>query len=88
MKVYIRADIEGVTGVTHWDEADRQTPDHKEFKAQMTAEVAAACEGALRTGAAQVWVKDAHSSAGPILPQDRAKCRLSSVPWPPVCFFF
>ena len=51
MKVYLSADIEGITGVTHWDEADRQSPDHKEFKEQMTAEVAAACEGALQAGA-------------------------------------
>ena len=47
MKIYISADIEGVTGVTHWDEADRQNSDYKEFKEQMTAEVVAACEGAL-----------------------------------------
>ena len=63
MKVYISADIEGVTGVTHWDEADRQNPDYKEFREQMTAEVSAACEGALAAGAREIWVKDAHASA-------------------------
>jgi len=63
MKVYISADIEGVTGVTHWDEADRLKPDYSEFREQMTAEVSAACEGALLAGAAQIWVKDAHASA-------------------------
>lgn len=63
MKVYISADIEGITGVTHWDEADRQNPDYSEFKEQMTAEVSAACEGALQAGAAEIWVKDAHGSA-------------------------
>ncbi len=63
MKVYISAEIEGITGVTHWDEADRQNPDNKEFKEQMTAEVSAACEGALQAGAEEIWVKDAHSSA-------------------------
>lgn len=35
MKVYISADIEGITGVTHWDEADRQNPDYREFKEQI-----------------------------------------------------
>ena len=63
MKVYISADIEGITGTTHWDEASRSKPDYREFQEQMTAEVAAACEGALAAGAAEVLVKDAHASA-------------------------
>jgi len=44
MKVYISADIEGVTGIAHWDEADPSKPDYEYFRQQMTAEVAAACE--------------------------------------------
>jgi D-amino peptidase len=63
MKVYISADIEGVTGVTHWDEADRLKPEYVEFREQMTAEVSAACEGALQAGCSEIWVKDAHASA-------------------------
>ncbi len=63
MKVYISADIEGVTGTTHWDEATKSKPDYREFQEQMTAEVAAACEGALRAGATEILVKDAHDSA-------------------------
>jgi D-amino peptidase len=63
MKIYISADIEGVTGVTHWDEADRLKPDYNEFREQMTAEVSAACEGALLAGATEIWIKDAHASA-------------------------
>ena len=60
MKVYITADIEGVTGATHWDETDKKKPDYGEFQEQMTAEVVAACEGALNAGATEIWVKDAH----------------------------
>jgi D-amino peptidase len=67
MKVYISADIEGVTGTTHWDEASKSKPDYREFQEQMTAEVAAACEGALRAGATEILVKDAHASARNIL---------------------
>jgi len=63
MKIFISADIEGITGVTHWDEADRLKSDYGEFREQMTAEVSAACEGALLAGAAEIWVKDAHASA-------------------------
>ena len=62
MKVYISADIEGVTGASHWDEADKTKPDYNEFREQMTAEVSAACEGALRAGGTEIWVKDAHST--------------------------
>ena len=42
MKVYVSADIEGVTGTTHWDETEKQKPDYSEFREQMTAEVSAA----------------------------------------------
>ncbi len=62
MKIYISADIEGVTGVTHWDETDLNKSDYAAAHEQMTAEVAAACEGALRAGATEIWVKDAHDS--------------------------
>ncbi len=62
MKIFISADIEGITGVTHWDEADRLKPDYSEFREQMTAEVSATCEGALLAGATEIWVKDAHAS--------------------------
>jgi len=67
MKVYISADIEGVTGVTHWDETDLAKTEYAPFREQMTAEVVAACEGALQAGATEIWVKDAHASARNIL---------------------
>ena len=62
MKIYVSADIEGVTGVTHWDETNLAKKDHDAAREQMTAEVAAACEGALEAGATEIWVKDAHDS--------------------------
>jgi D-amino peptidase len=34
----------------------------------MTAEVAAACEGALEAGATEIWVRDAHDSARNLIP--------------------
>ena len=63
MKVYISADIEGVTGTSHWDETDKLKPDYNEFREQMTAEVSAAGEGALQAGNTEIWVKDAHATA-------------------------
>lgn len=62
MKIYISADIEGITGTTHLDEADKKQSDYNEFREQMTAEVVAACEGALKAGATEIWVKDAHDT--------------------------
>ena len=67
MKIYISGDIEGVTGVTNWDETDLHKEDSKIPREQMTAEVVAACEGALQAGATEIWVKDAHDSARNII---------------------
>jgi D-amino peptidase len=63
MKVFFSADIEGVTGVTDWTETELGQGEFGAAREQMTAEVAAACEGALYAGASEVWVKDSHDSA-------------------------
>ncbi|MBT7901605.1 MAG: hypothetical protein HN601_11760 [Candidatus Marinimicrobia bacterium] len=42
MKVYISADLEGITGATHWNEMDKKSSDYSEFKNRMTDEVVAA----------------------------------------------
>lgn len=67
MKIYISADIEGVTGVTHWDETNKEKADYAAFQEQMTKEVVAACEGAINAGATEIFVKDAHDSGRNIL---------------------
>lgn len=67
MKVFISADIEGVTGVTHWDETELSHAENSIARQQMTAEVAAACEGAMQAGASEVWVKDSHDTARNII---------------------
>ena len=68
MKVYISADMEGITGVTHWDEVDHNKPAvYTQLQERMTKEVAAACEGATQAGAKEIWVKDAHYSGRNIL---------------------
>ncbi len=67
-RVYISVDIEGITGVTDWDETFLNSPDHERAVKQMNAEAAAACRGALAAGAEKVWVRDAHDSARNIDP--------------------
>ena len=44
MKVYISVDIEGVTGVTNWDETELNHPDHKAAALQMTKEIPAVAD--------------------------------------------
>lgn len=63
MKIYISADMEGVTGANVWDEVDRSHNDYPRFVEQMTAEVNAACEAAYSAGATEIVVQDAHWSA-------------------------
>jgi len=73
MKIYISADIEGVTGITHWDETEKTKPDYQPFARQMTREVKAACEGAIKAGAKEIWVKDAHDTGRNICANDLPK---------------
>lgn len=60
MKIFISADIEGVTGISEWTEANLAHADNAEFRERMTAEVAVACEAAIAAGATDIVVKDAH----------------------------
>ena len=62
MRVFISADIEGTAGILSWDEAERTHADYLEFRALMTEEVLAACEGARAAGATEIVIKDAHDS--------------------------
>jgi len=62
MKVFISADIEGVTGCTVWDETEKGKDGYDYFARQMTLEVKAACEGANIAGATEIMVNDAHDS--------------------------
>ncbi len=63
MKVFISSDIEGTTGITTWDETEKNAPSYGYFAAQMTKEVNAVCTGALEAGADAILIKDAHDSA-------------------------
>ena len=70
MRVYISADIEGTTGIAHWDEASKAHADYPWFRERMRQEVASACEGALAGGARAITVKDAHGSGRNLLPDE------------------
>ncbi|GAB4374576.1 MAG: M55 family metallopeptidase [Calditrichia bacterium] len=74
MKIYISADMEGVTGLTHIQEINKDKKDYEEFREQMTAEVVAACQGAIAAGAEEIFVKDAHSSGRNIIGSRLPRC--------------
>jgi D-amino peptidase len=74
MKVYLSVDIEGIAGITHWDEAEKSHPEYPEHQAQMTRETLAACEGAIAAGATEIWIKDAHDTGRNILQADLPEC--------------
>ena len=60
MRVFISADIEGTAFTTVWDETQKGQTDYYPAAQQMTAEVKAACEGAIAAGADYILIKDAH----------------------------
>lgn len=67
MKLFISADIEGVAGISQWNETETG-PWYDYFCQEMTREVAAACEGALAAGVKEIYVKDGHHSACNLIP--------------------
>jgi D-amino peptidase len=67
-KVFISVDMEGVAGVTHWQDVTREGKDYDLFRKILTGEVNAAIEGAAAAGAGFFVVRDAHGTARNILP--------------------
>ena len=60
MKVYMSADIEGISSTVCWEECMPSDPRYPKAAEQMTREVLAACEGAFAAGAHEIFIKDAH----------------------------
>ena len=79
MKILIGTDMEGITGVTTWDQV---TPGHAEyarFRRQMTEDVNATIRGAFDGGAQEVIVADGHWNASNILIEELdPRARLNS----------
>jgi D-amino peptidase len=60
MKIYVSADMEGVSGITHPAQCRPNHPDYGRFRRLMTEEVNAAVAGAVEAGATEVLVNDGH----------------------------
>jgi D-amino peptidase len=70
MKVFISADIEGVSGVVDRDDAVVGAREYERARRLMTADVNAAIAGAYEGGATQVLVNDAHSKMRNLIVED------------------
>lgn len=68
MRIFISADMEGISGVVHWEQCRRDGREHDLARRLMTAEVNAAIEGALSAGATEIIVNDSHSTMRNLFP--------------------
>jgi D-amino peptidase len=75
----IAADMEGISGVVHWDQVDPKHKEYDRFRKLMTGDVNAAIEGAFEGGAQEVVVADGHGSGRNILVEELdSRARLNS----------
>ncbi len=67
MKILIAADMEGITGVTTWDQVTPGHPEYARFRKLMTDDMNAAIRGAHDAGADQIVISDGHWNGSNIL---------------------
>jgi D-amino peptidase len=70
LRVFISADMEGITGVVNASQLGPNELDYDRFRKLMTAEVNAAIDGALAAGATKITVADSHGNGLSILPDE------------------
>ena len=79
MRVLIAVDMEGISGVVHWDHVKPGHFEYDRFRQIMTEEVNAAIDGALDGGATSVIVTDGHNDGRNIFIEKlHAPARLNS----------
>lgn len=79
MKILISADMEGITGVTTWEQVTPGHPEYVRFRRLMTEDVNAAIRGAFLGGAQDIIVADGHWDGSNILIEELdTRARLNS----------
>jgi D-amino peptidase len=79
MKILIATDMEGITGVTTWDQVTSEHAEYARFRKLMTQDVNAAIRGAFEAGADEVIVADGHANGSNILMEELdPRARLNS----------
>ncbi|MCX4679209.1 M55 family metallopeptidase [Streptomyces sp. NBC_01433] len=69
MRIYISADMEGVTGLVDAEDVQPGGRDYENGRVMMTEDVNAAVRGAMTAGATEVTVNDAHGPMRNLLPE-------------------
>ncbi len=67
MKILIAADMEGITGVTNWNQVDPNHAEYARFRHLMTGDVNAAVRGICGAGVDEILVVDGHERGTNIL---------------------
>src|SRR5947207_4974254 len=67
LKIYISADMEGITGVASVDQLSPASFEYNQARQWMTAEVLAAIQGAREAGATEFLVSDSHGNGESLL---------------------
>ncbi|HHW18489.1 MAG TPA: M55 family metallopeptidase [Firmicutes bacterium] len=70
MKIFISVDMEGISGVVHWNQTEYGKEDYERFRKLMTLEARAAVEAAFASGAQEVVVNDSHNNMRNIIVED------------------
>ena len=70
MKILIAADMEGISGVTNWNQVNQDHSEYSRFRKIMTDDVNAAIRGAFKAGATDIIVTDGHGLGTNILIED------------------
>jgi D-amino peptidase len=64
MRVHIISDMEGVAGITKWNQVNGGDPMYEECRKLYTEEINAAVRGAKAAGASEIVVMDCHGAGG------------------------
>jgi D-amino peptidase len=70
MKILIACDMEGISGVTSFEQVDPSSSEYQRFRRLMTGDVNAAIAGAFEAGAVEVVVTDGHWFGSNILVEE------------------
>jgi D-amino peptidase len=74
MRILIATDMEGITGVTNWDQVDPNHHEYQRFRKLMTGDVNAAIRGVCAAGTKDILVTDGHDLGTNLLINELDPC--------------
>jgi D-amino peptidase len=77
VKLYLSVDMEGITGAQAWSQTELGGQGYAELRQRMALETATVAAAALKAGAQEIWVQDAHDTGRNLEPGELPEgCRL------------